>query len=72
MICSGREASARLSLPRTLAASRDERTNSARMLAVPEDACLHLSKRTNMGEAYAKIQAARHGEVWGELTPTQI
>jgi hypothetical protein len=48
---------------------RDERTNSARMRAVPEDACLHFSKRTNMGEEYAKIQAARHGEVWDELRP---
>ena len=33
---------------------------------------LLFSKRTNMGEAYAKIQAARRGEVWDELTPTQI
>ncbi len=49
----------------------DERTGAARMVAIPEDISRVFSKRTNMGEALARQEAAKRGEDWDSLSPDQ-
>ena len=49
----------------------DQRTGSAKMLAVPDAVNLLFSKRTNMGEALARKAAAEQGQDWDALSPSE-
>lgn len=46
----------------------DERTGSARMTAVPDDARTHYSKKTNQGEALARKAVSDAGLDWDALS----
>jgi conjugative relaxase-like TrwC/TraI family protein len=49
----------------------DPDTGAARMTAIPQDVSALFSKRTNIGEQWARLMAARSGVVWDDLTKEQ-
>jgi conjugative relaxase-like TrwC/TraI family protein len=49
----------------------DEKTGAARMTAIPRDVAALFSKRSNVGEQWAKIEATREGLSWDDLTAEQ-
>ena len=49
----------------------DQKTGAARMSAIPRDVTSLFSKRTNAGEQWAKLVAAKTGVDWDSLTTEQ-
>jgi conjugative relaxase-like TrwC/TraI family protein len=49
----------------------DDKTGAARMTAIPRDVSTLFSKRSNVGEQWARLTAARDGIVWEDLTKEQ-
>ena len=49
----------------------DDKTGAARMTAIPRDVSMLFSKRSNVGEQWARLTAARDGIVWEDLTKEQ-
>jgi hypothetical protein len=49
----------------------DERTGAAKLVGISNEILLNFSKRTNMGEALARLYTADRGEVWEQLSDEQ-
>lgn len=49
----------------------DQRTGAAVLSAVPEKANILFSKRSNAGEALARLYTAEKGEIWDDLSDDQ-
>ena len=49
----------------------DHRTGAARIPTIPEEVCRLFSKRSNLGEALARKEAADQGKVWDAMSDAE-